>query len=74
MSSSKAMDATYSYDEKELNIPMVIDKGSNKPYRVKMLQLSDDNLVFSVTEVTEIPENPSFNKRELSQNLPENAT
>jgi hypothetical protein len=26
-------------------------------------QLSDDNLVFSVTEVTEIPENPSFNKR-----------
>lgn len=63
MSSSKAMDATYSYDEKELNIPMVIDKGSNKPYRVKMLQLSDDNLVFSVTEVTEIPENPSFNKR-----------
>jgi hypothetical protein len=28
-----------------------------------MLQLSDDNLVFSVTEVTEIPENPSFNKR-----------
>jgi hypothetical protein len=46
MSSSKAMDATYSYDEKELNIPMVIDKGSNKPYRVKMLQLSDDNLVF----------------------------
>jgi protein-disulfide isomerase len=34
MSSSKAMDATYSYDEKELNIPMVIDKGSNKPYRV----------------------------------------
>jgi hypothetical protein len=31
MSSSKAMDATYSYDEKELNIPMVIDKGSNKP-------------------------------------------
>jgi hypothetical protein len=26
-----------------------------------MLQLSDDNLVFSVTEVTEIPENPSSN-------------
>jgi hypothetical protein len=60
MSSSKAMEVTYSSDGKELNIPIVIDKASNKGYRVKMSHLYGDNLIFGVTELTEIP---SFNKR-----------
>ena len=60
MSSSKAMEVTYSSDGKELNIPVIIDKASNKGYRVKMSHLYGDNLIFGVTELTEIP---SFNKR-----------
>jgi hypothetical protein len=55
MSSSKAMEVTYSSDGKELNIPIVIDKASNKGYRVKMSHLYGDNLIFGVTELTEIP-------------------
>ena len=60
MSSSKAMEATYSSDGKELNIPIVVDKENNKRYRIKMSHLYGDNLIFGVTELTEIP---SFNKR-----------
>ena len=60
MSSSKAMEVTYSSDGKELNIPIVVDKENNKRYRIKMSHLYGDNLIFGVTELTEIP---SFDKR-----------